>query len=131
MHRLSSALNRHQAERRSASSIHILRARTRLPDRIMGGIITPAQYADLETWSRADMPVPQQGPVSSARLHNRGSSHREFDGLSAPSATGIKAKLLELADSMPLAKMPATQEKMVRGFVRETIGTLLTNEPAH
>jgi hypothetical protein len=81
MHRLSSALNRHQAERRSASSIHILRARTRLPDRIMGGIITPAQYADLETWSRADMPVPQQGPVSSARLHNRGSSHREFDGL--------------------------------------------------
>ena len=43
----------------------------------------------------------------------------------------IKAKLLELADSTPLAEMPATQEKMVRGFVRETIGTLLTNESAH
>jgi hypothetical protein len=39
---------------------------------------------------------------------------------------GMKAKLLELGDSMPLAEMPATQERMVRGFVRETIRTLLT-----
>jgi hypothetical protein len=41
---------------------------------------------------------------------------------------GIKAKLLELADSMPLSPMPPAQEMKVRGFVRETVGTLLTNQ---
>jgi hypothetical protein len=57
MPRLSSALNRHQAVRHSASSIRILRARTCLPDRIMGGIVTSARYADLETGGGAEMPI--------------------------------------------------------------------------
>jgi hypothetical protein len=40
----------------------------------------------------------------------------------------LKKKLLEVADSMPLAEeMPATLEKKVRAFVRETVSTLLTN----
>jgi hypothetical protein len=40
----------------------------------------------------------------------------------------LKKKLLEVADSMPVAEgMPATLEKKVRAFVRETVSTLLTN----
>ena len=37
----------------------------------------------------------------------------------------VRKKLLELADTMPLAPMPATREKKVRGFVKETVGNLL------
>ena len=40
---------------------------------------------------------------------------------------GLKVKLLELADTMPLAAMTPTREDKVRAFVRETISTLLTN----
>jgi hypothetical protein len=40
----------------------------------------------------------------------------------------LKKKLLEVADSMPLAAgMPGTLEKKVCAFVRETVRTLLTN----
>ena len=42
---------------------------------------------------------------------------------------GLKLKLLELADTMPLAAMAPTREGQVRAFVRETISTLLTNKP--
>jgi hypothetical protein len=44
---------------------------------------------------------------------------------------GLKVKLLELADAMPLAAMPATREDKVRAFVRETIDMLLTNKPSN
>ena len=40
----------------------------------------------------------------------------------------VRKKLLELADTMPLAPMPATREKKVRGFVKETVGNLLINQ---
>jgi len=40
----------------------------------------------------------------------------------------VRKKLLELADTMPLAPMPAAREKMVRGFVKETVGNLLINQ---
>ena len=39
----------------------------------------------------------------------------------------LRGKLLELADTMPLAEMAPTREDKVRAFVRETISTLLTN----
>jgi hypothetical protein len=41
--------------------------------------------------------------------------------------SGMRKKLLELADTMPLAPMAAAREKMVRGFVKETVGDLLIN----
>jgi len=41
--------------------------------------------------------------------------------------TRLKAKLFELADTMPLAAMTPTREDKVRAFVRETINTVLTN----
>jgi hypothetical protein len=41
--------------------------------------------------------------------------------------TRLKAKLFELADTMPLATMTPTREDKVRAFVRETINTVLTN----
>ncbi len=40
----------------------------------------------------------------------------------------MRTKLLELADTMPLAPMPAAREKMVRAFVKETVGNLLVNQ---
>jgi hypothetical protein len=42
---------------------------------------------------------------------------------------GLKVKLLELADTMPLAAMAPMREDKVRAFVRETINTLLSNKP--
>ncbi len=39
----------------------------------------------------------------------------------------LRIKLLELAGTMPLAEMAPAREDKVRAFVRETIGTLLTN----
>ena len=44
---------------------------------------------------------------------------------------GLRVKLLELADMMPLAVMPPAREDMVRAFVRETISTLLPNKPSN
>jgi len=41
----------------------------------------------------------------------------------------LKAKLFELAGTMPLAAMPPTREDKVRAFMRETINTVLTNSP--
>jgi hypothetical protein len=38
---------------------------------------------------------------------------------------GLRAKLLELADIMPLAAMPPAREDMVRAFVRETISNVV------
>ena len=64
---------------------------------------------------------------------------RAIDGIHLASASGImsddpdkyrarlKAKLFELAGTMPLAAMPPTREDKVRAFVRETINTVLTN----
>jgi hypothetical protein len=40
----------------------------------------------------------------------------------------MRKKLLELADTMPLAPMTASLEKKVRVFVRETVGNLLINQ---
>src|ERR1700682_4517932 len=40
----------------------------------------------------------------------------------------MRTKLLELADTMPLAPMPAAREKKVCGFVKETVGNLLINQ---
>ena len=42
---------------------------------------------------------------------------------------GLKKKLLELADTVPLGTMAPTREDKVRAFVRETINMLLTNAP--
>jgi hypothetical protein len=42
---------------------------------------------------------------------------------------GLRIKLLELADTMPLAAMGPAREDKVRSFVRETISTLLPNQP--
>jgi hypothetical protein len=39
----------------------------------------------------------------------------------------LRVKLLEVADTMPLAEMAPAREDKVRAFVRETIGILLTN----
>ena len=36
-------------------------------------------------------------------------------------------KLLEMADTVPLAPMSPMRQKKVRAFVRETINTVLTN----
>jgi hypothetical protein len=41
--------------------------------------------------------------------------------------SALKKKLLELADAVSLAPMPATQEAKVRGLMRESLETLLTN----
>jgi hypothetical protein len=40
----------------------------------------------------------------------------------------MRKKLLELADSMPMALMAAAREMKVRGFVKETVGNLLINQ---
>jgi hypothetical protein len=40
----------------------------------------------------------------------------------------VRKKLLELADTMPLAPMPPAREKKVRGFVKGTVGNLLFNQ---
>jgi hypothetical protein len=40
----------------------------------------------------------------------------------------MRRKLLDLADTMPLAPMPAAREKKVRAFVKETVGNLLINQ---
>ena len=39
----------------------------------------------------------------------------------------LKAKLFELADTMPLVEMAPAREDKVRAFARETINTVLTN----
>jgi hypothetical protein len=39
----------------------------------------------------------------------------------------LRVKLLEVADTMPLADLASAREDKVRAFVRETISTLLTN----
>jgi hypothetical protein len=39
----------------------------------------------------------------------------------------LRVKLLEVADTMPLAEMAPAREDKVRAFVRETISALLTN----
>jgi hypothetical protein len=39
----------------------------------------------------------------------------------------LRVKLLEVADTMPLAEMAPAREDKVRAFVRETLSTLLTN----
>ena len=43
----------------------------------------------------------------------------------------MRSKLLEIADTMPLAPMGAAREKKVRAFVKETVGNLLINERAN
>ena len=43
----------------------------------------------------------------------------------------MRRKLLELADTMPLAPMPGAREKKVRGFVKETVGNLLIKQLAN
>ena len=40
----------------------------------------------------------------------------------------IRTKLLEVADTMPLAPMVAAREGKVRAFVKETVGNLLINQ---
>jgi hypothetical protein len=40
----------------------------------------------------------------------------------------MRRKLLELADAVPLAPMPAARERKVRAFVKETVGNLLINQ---
>jgi hypothetical protein len=40
---------------------------------------------------------------------------------------GFKKKLLEMADTVPLAPMSPMRAKKVRAFVRETVDTLTTN----
>jgi hypothetical protein len=42
--------------------------------------------------------------------------------------SGMRTKLLELADTMPLAPMAAARERKVRVFVKETVGNLLINQ---
>jgi hypothetical protein len=42
--------------------------------------------------------------------------------------SSMRKKLLELAGTMPLSPMATAREKMVRGFVRETVGDLLINQ---
>src|SRR6267154_6503074 len=42
--------------------------------------------------------------------------------------SGMRKKLLELADTMPLSPMVAAREKKVRAFVKETVGNLLINQ---
>jgi hypothetical protein len=42
--------------------------------------------------------------------------------------SGMREKLLELADTMPLSPMAAAREMKVRGFVKETVGNLLINQ---
>ena len=40
----------------------------------------------------------------------------------------MRTKLLEIADTMPLAPMAVAREKKVRAFVKETVGNLLINQ---
>jgi hypothetical protein len=40
----------------------------------------------------------------------------------------MRTKLLEIADTMPLAPMAAARERKVRAFVKETVGNLLINQ---
>ena len=42
--------------------------------------------------------------------------------------SGMRKKLLELADTIPLSPMVAAREKKVRAFVKETVGNLLINQ---
>lgn len=42
--------------------------------------------------------------------------------------SGMRNKLLELADTMPLSPMAAAREQKVRAFVKETVGNLLINQ---
>lgn len=42
---------------------------------------------------------------------------------------GLKKKLLEMADTVPLAPMSPKRQMTVRAFVRETVDTLTTNSP--
>jgi hypothetical protein len=42
--------------------------------------------------------------------------------------SGMRKKLLELADTMPLAPMVAAREQKARAFVKETVGNLLINQ---
>ena len=39
----------------------------------------------------------------------------------------MRTKLLEVADTMPLAPMATARERKVRAFVKETVGNLLIN----
>jgi hypothetical protein len=43
---------------------------------------------------------------------------------------GLKKKLLEMADTVPLAPMSPMRQEKVRAFVRETVDRLTTNSPA-
>ena len=40
----------------------------------------------------------------------------------------MRTKLLEIADTMPLAPMAAARELKVRAFVKEAVGNLLINQ---
>lgn len=40
----------------------------------------------------------------------------------------MRTKLLEIADTMPLAPMATARERKVRAFVKETVGNLLINQ---
>ena len=42
--------------------------------------------------------------------------------------SNMRTKLLEIADTMPLAPMAAARERKVRAFVKETVGNLLINQ---
>jgi hypothetical protein len=45
--------------------------------------------------------------------------------------SGMRKKLLEMADAVPLTDLTAAREEKVRGFVKETVGNLLINESAN
>jgi len=42
--------------------------------------------------------------------------------------SAMRTRLLEIADTMPLAAMAAARERKVRAFVKETVGNLLINQ---
>ncbi len=42
--------------------------------------------------------------------------------------SAMRTRLLEIADTMPLAPMAAARERKVRAFVKETVGNLLINQ---
>ena len=41
----------------------------------------------------------------------------------------MRTKLLEIADTAPLAPMAAARERKVRAFIKETVGNLLIKQP--
>jgi hypothetical protein len=43
-------------------------------------------------------------------------------------SSDMRTKLLEIADTMPLAPMAKKRERKVRAFVKETVGNLLINQ---